>query len=92
MNVNEIGEVNKGFVAVTEDALSHLAPGCFVLVGSGEMSYWVEIGRIEGNLISGMVHPELSDSLCLIQHDYCELARFRRDQIKALGCDRYCWC
>ena len=77
---------------VTEEELGHLAPGCFVQVGSGDTSYWVEVGQIEGATISGMVHPELSGSLCVIDHDSCEVARFSRDQITALGCDRYCWC
>jgi hypothetical protein len=77
---------------VTEEELGHLAPGCFVQVGSGDTSYWVEVGQIEGATISGMVHPELSGSLCVVDHDSCEVARFSRDQITALGCDRYCWC
>jgi hypothetical protein len=89
---NEAAQSSKGFPAVTEEDLNHLAPGCFVQVGLGESSYWVEIGRIDGVTISGMVHPELSSSLCLIDHDSCEVARFSRDQITALGCDRYCWC
>lgn len=92
MDVDDVAKTDKGFVSVSEEGLSHLAPGCFVLVRSGENSYWVEIGRIEGDTISGMVHPELSNALCLIQHDYCEIASFQRDQITALGCDRYCWC
>jgi hypothetical protein len=78
--------------SVSAEELAHLVPGCFVQVGSGESSYWVEVGLIEGNSISGMVHPELSSSLCIINHDTCEIARFSRDQITALGCDRYCWC
>ena len=91
-NANEAGERSGGFPALTEEDLGHLAPGCFVQVGLGEASYWVEVGRIEGVTISGMVHPELSTSLCLIDHGSCEIARFSRDQITALGCDRYCWC
>jgi hypothetical protein len=92
LDANETDEGSKGFVAATEDNLSHIAPGCFVLVGSGQESCWVEIGRIEGETVSGIAHPELSNSLCLVQHDYCEIASFSRDQITALGCDRYCWC
>ena len=91
-NTKEVGERGDGFPAITEQDLGHLAPGCFVQVGLGEASYWVEIGRIEGATISGMVHPELSTSLCLIDHGSCEVARFSSDQITALGCDRYCWC
>jgi len=56
-NVTEAGERNNGFPAVTEEDLGHLAPGCFVQVGLGETSYWVEIGLIEGAAISGMMHP-----------------------------------
>lgn len=78
--------------SVTEEELGHIAPGCFVRVRSGDTSYWVEIGQIEGATISGMVHPELSTSICVISHDSCEIARFSRNQITALGCDRYCWC
>jgi hypothetical protein len=91
-NANETEERCEGFPALTEEDLGHLSPGCFVQVGLGEASYWVEIGRIEGATISGMVHPELSSSLCLINHDSCEVARFDRDQITAMGCNRYCWC
>jgi len=91
-NANKAGEENARLHALTEEEYGHLAPGCFVQVGSGEASYWVEIGQIEGVTISGMVHPELSASLCLIEHGPCEVARFSRDQITALGCDRYCWC
>jgi len=88
----ESAEVNVAFPALTAEELGHLAPGCFVQVGLGESSYWVEIGQIDGATISGMVHPELTSTLCLIDHDSCEVARFSRDQITALGCDRYCWC
>jgi hypothetical protein len=78
--------------AVSDEELGHLAPGCFVQVGFGDSSYWVEVGQIEGGTISGIVHPELSSTLCVINHDSCEIARFSREQITALGCDRYCWC
>ncbi len=61
-NTNEVGERGDGFPAITEEDLSHLAPGCFVQVGLGEASYWVEIGQIEDATISGIVHPELSSS------------------------------
>jgi hypothetical protein len=91
-NANEVSEEHARLQTLTEEDLGHLAPGCFVQVGLGDAAYWVEIGLIEGGTISGMVHPELSGVLCLIDHDSCEIARFSRDQITALGCDRYCWC
>jgi hypothetical protein len=90
LNANKTGEDH--FPAPTEEDLNHLAPGCFVRIGLGDSAYWVEIGKINGVTISGMVHPELSGTLCLIDHDSCEIARFSRDQVTALGCDRYCWC
>jgi hypothetical protein len=91
-DVVKVGEESAQPSSVTEEELGHLAPGCFVQVGFGETAYWVEVGQIEGGTISGMVHPELSNSLCVINHDSCEIARFSRNQITALGCDRYCWC
>ncbi len=91
-DVSWASEGNKEFSVVTGEDLDHLVPGCFVQVGSGATSYWVEIGQIDGTTISGIVHPELSGTLCVINHDSCEIARFSRDQITALGCDRYCWC
>lgn len=92
VNVNEAGEGNQGFVAATEENLGRLAPGCFVRFGSGGMSCWAEIGRVEGDTISGRLHHELSNSPCLIQHDYSDVASISRDQITTLGCDRYFWC
>lgn len=88
----EVGETSPPPSVLTDEDLAHLVPGCFVQVGSGEEAYWVEIGQIDGAMISGMVHPELSSFLCLVDHDSCEIARFNRNQITALGCDRYCWC
>ena len=78
--------------SISPDELAHVAPGCFVQVGHGDSAYWVEIGQIDGSMMSGTVHPELSGDLCIIHHDSCEIARFRREQITALGCERYCWC
>ena len=90
--VTELGNNSPSLPVLTEDDLAHLAPGCFVQVGCGDSAYWVEIGQIDGVMYSGMVHPELSSFLCLVDHDSCEIARFTRNQITALGCGRYCWC
>jgi hypothetical protein len=93
METHEVDDGAKGFVAAIGQDLDHLSVGCFVLVKTDEISSWVEIGRIDGDRFTGILHPELSAApLCPIHHDYCEIARFRRDQIIALGCDRYCWC
>lgn len=86
------GEASPPPSVLTEEDLAHLVPGCFVQVGLGETAYWVEIGQIDGAMLSGMIHPELSSFLCMVDHDSCEIARFNRNQITALGCDRYCWC
>lgn len=92
MDANKASEEGKGFVGVTEENLGRVAPGCFVRFGCSEISCWVETGRVEGDTISGRLHHELSNSPCLIQHNYSEVASISRDQITALGCDRYCWC
>jgi hypothetical protein len=94
MSTQEIGETeNKnGFAVATRENLDHLVEGCYVLVGTGATASWVEICHIDGDRFNGIVHPELSADVCPIHHDYCEIASFRRDEITALGCDRYCWC
>lgn len=81
-----------GFAPVTEESLNHLGPGCFVLFRSCDASCWVEIVSIDGNVIGGRLHSELSSTGCIRQHNGMETVNFSRDQIKALGCDRYCWC
>lgn len=88
----EVGETSPPPPVFADEDLAHLVAGCFVQVGSGEEAYWVEIGHIDGAMVCGMVHPELSGFLCTVDRDSCEIARFNRNQITALGCDRYCWC
>ena len=92
MNTDEIGADGRGFVEASEENLGRLVVGCFVLVGTGETSYWVEIRHVDGDRLSGTVHPELSAMSGPARHDSCEIASIRREQITALGCDRYCWC
>jgi hypothetical protein len=92
MDSHEVEDKTRGFVAACDAELDHVGLGCFVLVGSGEAAYWVEVCRIDGDRYTGIVHPELALALCPIAHDFCEIASFRRAQITALGCDRYCRC
>ena len=81
-----------GFILPTEENLSHLDVGCFVLVLRDEEYCWAEVLSIEGETINGHLNNELSTTTCLAEHDKLEITQFHRDQIKALGCDRYCWC
>jgi hypothetical protein len=81
-----------GFVPATEESLGHLTPGCFVLFRSCDAFCWAEIVSIEGNAIGGRLHSELSSNGCVRLHDGTDTVNFRREQIKALGCERYCWC
>jgi hypothetical protein len=93
METSEAAPDVRGFTAVTEDGLARLAPGCFVLVRTETAVRWIEIGEFEGELLSGIVHAELGDAPDPARHgDRGARIRFRREQILALGCDRFCWC
>ena len=81
-----------GFVPATEEGLKHVVPGCFVLVQVAEGYCWAEIMAITGETVLGRRHGELSNYVCPIECDTDKAIFFRRDQIKALGCERYCWC
>ncbi len=85
-------EGDRESAAVSAEDLDHLAPGCFAQFGTDGMRCWIEISGIEGHTISGKFHPELSNPICLIEYCNADVVSIRRDQITALGCDRYCWC
>jgi hypothetical protein len=90
--INEVAIEAAGFVPATEEALSHVMPGCFVLALIDDAYCWVEIEAIEGHRVGARLHNELPQSACLIRHHAPQSVVFHRDQIKALGCERYCWC
>lgn len=92
MGTGETEAVADGFVAVTEENLACLTKGCFVRVGTGGATCWVEVHAVDGDRLSGAVHPELSAVPAPASIDYCEVASIRREQITALGCYRYCFC
>ena len=81
-----------GFTPATEQNLNHLDAGCFVLVLRDDVYCWAEVVSIEGNTVNGYLNNELSTTACKQEHHKLEITQFYRDQIKALGCDRYCWC
>lgn len=83
---------DKEAIALSPQDLDHLAPGCFVRFGRHGMRCWLEIGRIDGNFVSGKLRAELSDPICVIEYCHTETVSIRRDEITALGCERYCWC
>lgn len=83
----------RGFVPATAEGLACLAEGCFVLVRTGQAATWVEIVQVGGEWLRGVAHPELSGALGPIHDPACRMiVDFRREQVAALGCDRYCWC
>jgi hypothetical protein len=93
MDTQELDADARGFAPVTAESLACLGAGCFVYVRIGDSRNWVEIVRIDSDRLRGVVHRELAQTPGLIVHaDYCEIIDFRREQIAALGCDRYCWC
>jgi hypothetical protein len=77
---------------LSAEDLGHVAPGCYVQFGTHGMRCWMEITRVEGDTLSGRIHQELSNPICLIEYCNAGIVSVRRDQVTALGCDRYCWC
>lgn len=80
------------FPVPTEEQLENLGAGCFVRILDRADCFWVEIDGEEGNLLTGVVHPELASCDCQTDHAANERIRFSRDQVKYVGCDRYCFC
>jgi len=89
------------FQEPTAERLAGLGVGCFVQIHRNGECEWVEITRGEGNEFVGMLHPALSTPLPTetahaIKEAHRQAAneelRLRKEQITALGCDRYCVC
>ena len=85
-----------GFAPADEEHLSHLGPGCFVLVLTDGSFCWAEVVSVEGEWVSGQLHNELSTSPCQSQQSTpgtgAGTVFFHRERIRAMGCERYCWC
>lgn len=81
------------FAEPTTESLAGLGAGCFVQFKHNGQCDWVEITRSEGDELVGISHPELSESDTGEQsNNASEELRLCKEQITALGCDRYCVC
>jgi len=81
-----------GFVRATEESMKHVVPGCFVMIQMNQAYVWAEILAINGDTIVGRLHSELSKSPQSAAAPPTKAVFFRFNQVKALGCERYCWC
>jgi hypothetical protein len=83
----------EGFAEATEDRLDHIGPGCFVqkmeVCGT---CCWVEITDETNDSYEGIAHPALSDGGAQAMFKEGDVVQVTKDQITALGCDRYCFC
>jgi hypothetical protein len=84
--------MNEQFPVPTEDQLDNLGAGCFVRINEDKDCFWVEIDGEEGGLLTGIVHPELASGDCECSRESNERVAFSREQVKFVGCDRYCFC
>jgi len=82
----------ENFVAPTEELLNNLGPGCFVQVRDGQSCFWAEVSSVNEGIFTGVVRDALATPKCQRKPSSTGTEIFRRDQIVALGCDRYCWC
>ena len=89
------------FEQPTAERLAGLGPGCFVQIQRNGRCDWIEITRTEGDEFVGTMHPMLSTPLPANTSENSTSAdgqtinkevRLRKEQITALGCDRYCVC
>lgn len=81
------------FTEPTAQRLEGLGAGCYVQIHQDEQCEWVEITGAEGDECIGISHPALSATNTDDQTPAAsEALRFRKEQIVALGCDRYCFC
>ena len=90
--IDPVDIAHSGFVPATAEQLRHVAPGCFVLVLMDGSYCWAEVVSVEGGWIGGRLHNELSSSPCPNQQPTAATVYFHRQRIRALGCERYCWC
>jgi hypothetical protein len=84
--------MSETFPVPSEEQLQNLGAGCFVQIAKNAECYWVEIDGEEGELLTGVIHPELASSDCQYTHESNERVSFSRKQVKYVGCDRYCFC
>jgi len=88
-----VDAVIEGFAEPSEERLDHLGPGCFVqkmeVCGT---CCWVELTEGDADVFEGIAHPALSDSDAKLVYKEGDRVQVTRDQITALGCDRYCFC
>jgi hypothetical protein len=82
-----------GFVKLSEENLDEVGPGCFVLKeGPGESCCWVEVLSMNNFDYECVARPALSANHNHGNISEGEQVTVKREQIKALGCDRYCFC
>ena len=89
-----------GFVSPTEEKLNNLGPGCFVQMNDHGSCCWIEIMEISGAGFQAKAHPALSEDNRSHGVNGKEIDTFapgaevivQREQITALGCDRFCFC
>ena len=81
------------FTEPTAQRLEDLGAGCFVQIHCGEQCEWMEITDLEGDECIGTSYPSLSANDANDKAPATsEELRFRKEQIVAMGCDRYCFC
>ena len=81
-----------GFVEPTEEKLDDLGPGCFVQKkGSNGSCCWVEVISMDDAGIKCIAHPALLSGASDNVSEGDEVL-VKREQITAMGCDRYCFC
>ena len=85
-------EADRGFAAPTEALLNNIGRGCFIKVRDGQSCFWAEVSSVSEDVYTGVIQRALSTPKCQLKSSSTGTAVFRREQIVAMGCDRYCCC
>jgi hypothetical protein len=85
--------VDDGFVQPSQLLLDDLGPGCFVQkVESNGDSCWVEITSVGDSEYECISHPALIKNAGKGEVLEGDPGVVKRDQIRFLGCERFCFC
>lgn len=84
---------DNSFVVPNSENLKGIGPGCFVRVAHQSQNVWVEITDVVGEQCQGVVipmaKPEAAAASSVVTNT---VVRLQKEQINALGCDRFCYC
>lgn len=78
------------YVVPNASQLRNIGPGCFAQIHAQDDNLWVEIQSENDGVLTGILHCVEPGRECAY-HNH-DTVSFTRDQVRFLGCDRFCFC